>query len=207
MLPPSDLATAPDRAVIAWILEGSAAACRELHNRYEAPVFDALLKRVGDPDVASDLTQETFDKVYQHLATFDQARPFAPWIHKIAKNTARDHFREERREARARQRWLDQTSDGWRFKEGIPPSEPKSSNPSISVERLNQEFERAREYVNRTYLDCFWLHYVQDKSYADIATKHHVTEATARSYANRAKKKLEVMFGKLRNFLLTTTRT
>ena len=32
MLPPPDLSDAPDRAVIAWILEGSAAACRELRH-------------------------------------------------------------------------------------------------------------------------------------------------------------------------------
>ncbi|OGU01834.1 MAG: hypothetical protein A2W29_09480, partial [Gemmatimonadetes bacterium RBG_16_66_8] len=175
-----------------WILEGSAAACRELHNRYETRVFKAILGRVRNPADASDLTQTTFQKVYGELATFDQERPFAPWLFTIAKNATIDHLRKERHEARTSQKWLDQTSDGWRLKEGIPANE-ESSSPRIDREAFNQAMARAREHVNRTNMECFRLHFVEERSYAKIGKKLHLTEGTARSYASRARKKLENM--------------
>jgi len=190
--------------VFAWILDGCAAACRELHRRYETQVFHAILQQVDDPYDATDLTLKTFEKVYRKLAKFDPARPFAPWILRVARNTAIDHFRKEQREARARQDWLIQTSGGWRLREGIPAQE-EPSDPPVDVECLKQELARATEQLNRTYLDCFRLHYQEERSYAEIAKKLHLTEATARSYAHRARKHLQRMLGSLRHYLVANT--
>lgn len=200
---PSDLPDLLDRAVIAWILDGNAEARNELRRRYQARVHDAILRRVRDPQAASDLTDTTFKKAFKNLRRFKLELPFAPWIFTIADNTVNDHFKKAKRETQARYHWLWATTGGRRLREGVPAIDQDPSNPPIDVDRLRREYALARDQVNRTYLKCFELHYVEDRSYAAIARKLHLKEAIARSYASRAKEQLEQMLGELRDYLLT----
>lgn len=57
-----------------------------------------LLKSTGDPELAEDLTQETFLKMIRSIETFDpggRAR-FGTWLITIAKNCYIDHLRRNR---------------------------------------------------------------------------------------------------------------
>lgn len=50
-------------------------------------IFHLCYAYTGDPDIASDLVQDTFLKVWQHLDSFKQNSSIGTWIYRIAVNT------------------------------------------------------------------------------------------------------------------------
>jgi RNA polymerase sigma-70 factor, ECF subfamily len=68
------------------------AAFEEVMTMYKKPVFNYLNLLLGDRDVAEELTQDTFVKVYfkAHSLRTDNLKS---WIFKIAVNLARSEFR------------------------------------------------------------------------------------------------------------------
>jgi RNA polymerase sigma factor (sigma-70 family) len=74
--------------------------CREWYESYGAPVYNYFRFHVPLPDVAEDLTAETFLKVVRAVDRFDPARGTAKaWILTVARNVLGDW----RRRARLRQ--------------------------------------------------------------------------------------------------------
>jgi len=65
-------------------------ALEELIRRYLPLIFGFVKKYNGNEDNASDITQETFVKVWKNLKSFDQSKNFKTWIFTIAKRTAID---------------------------------------------------------------------------------------------------------------------
>lgn len=55
-----------------------------------APVYALTYQLVLEPDVAEDLTQETFLKAFEKLTSYQPELPFAPWILTIANRKALD---------------------------------------------------------------------------------------------------------------------
>lgn len=74
--------------LVARALGGRPEAYGELVRRHQATVYNVALRLVGEREEALDLAQEAFVRAYQALASFDRARPFGPWINRIAANLA-----------------------------------------------------------------------------------------------------------------------
>src|SRR5574338_397284 len=85
--------TASDQDVVLAARRGSDAAYRELVRRYERPVFSLIYRMVRDRELAEDLTQETFIKALNALASYRPEFKFSSWIFKIANNAAIYHLR------------------------------------------------------------------------------------------------------------------
>ena len=64
-----------------------------LFREYQAAVFGWIVRIVRDRAAAEDLTIETFWRVYNARARFDETRPFAPWVRRIATNCALNYLR------------------------------------------------------------------------------------------------------------------
>src|SRR5258708_21671534 len=61
--------------------------------RYERKLIRVLTRLVRDEELARDLAQETFWKVYNRLDHFDTARRFGPWLVPIGVNLRLDQLR------------------------------------------------------------------------------------------------------------------
>jgi len=61
-------------------------------DHYE-PVYRFILRQVPSSADAADLTQETFLRAQKAFPKYDQERPFAPWIFRIARRQLADYFR------------------------------------------------------------------------------------------------------------------
>ena len=60
---------------------------------YEQPVFNYVLRLVGDRNLAEDLTQEVFLRVYQGLPGFSDRSRFTTWLFQVTKNRVLDELR------------------------------------------------------------------------------------------------------------------
>ena len=67
-----------------------------LFEEYSSPIYNYVLRMVGDPDRAADVTQDTFIKAYRKLDTLTDAASTRSWLYRIATNTAIDEMRRRR---------------------------------------------------------------------------------------------------------------
>jgi RNA polymerase sigma-70 factor (ECF subfamily) len=61
--------------------------------RYERKLIRVLARLVRDEELARDLAQETFWKVYNRLDRFDASRRFGPWLFRVGVNLGLDLLR------------------------------------------------------------------------------------------------------------------
>jgi RNA polymerase sigma-70 factor, ECF subfamily len=63
-------------------------------DRYRPSIYRYVLRLVGDPHRADDLTQETFLRVHQRLGDLKDPAALEAWLYRIATNLCYDRFRE-----------------------------------------------------------------------------------------------------------------
>lgn len=74
---------------------GSQEAFRELVERYQQRVFWTAKNVVNSRDLAQDITQEAFVRIYQAIKTVDPTRKFFPFLYQVVVNLCIDHLRKE----------------------------------------------------------------------------------------------------------------
>src|SRR3712207_8819386 len=84
---------AADAELVTRAIAGREEGFAELVRRYQRPIAAHVYRMVGDYDVAHDLTQEVFIKVYGSLARYRPEFKFSTWIYRILHNAAIDHLR------------------------------------------------------------------------------------------------------------------
>ena len=88
-----------DRALIKQYIQGNEACLEMLINKHKNKVFTTILLIVNDRYIAEDLFQETFIKVIKTFKSgkYNEEGKFLPWVVRIARNLAIDHFRKSKR--------------------------------------------------------------------------------------------------------------
>ena len=157
----------PDFLLLRRAQRGDERAFATVVRTYEQPVYNYVLRLVGDRALAEDLTQEVFLRVYQGLPGFSLRSRFTTWLFQVTKNRVLDELRAIERRPRA-VIGLDE----------IPP-----------LEALDQPFERSEA------IDAVWravgaltvdlkmallLRDVVGLSYTEIADSLEITLATVK---------------------------
>ena len=85
-----------DALLIHRTLNGDENAFAELVKKYQKQVHALVWRKIGDFHVAEELTQDTFLKAYQRLATLKKPHSFASWLYVIAANDCSTWLRKNR---------------------------------------------------------------------------------------------------------------
>ena len=93
---------------MAWLVTPATEADFEELYRFELPrVYNFFRYRVGDGELAEDLTSETFEKAWRNRHRYKRnLAAFSTWLFTIARRVAIDHYRKRHPETR-----LDEHSD------------------------------------------------------------------------------------------------
>jgi RNA polymerase sigma-70 factor, ECF subfamily len=92
--------TQPDLGVLRKAQRGDERAFSLIVRAYETPVFNYVLRLVGDRSLAEDLTQEVFLRVFQGLPRFSLRCKFTTWLFQVTKNRVLDELRANERRPR-----------------------------------------------------------------------------------------------------------
>ena len=90
----------PDDGVLRKAQRGDDRAFAIIVRSYQTPVYNYVLRMVGDRSLAEDLTQEVFLRVYQGLARFSSRSKFTTWLFQVTKNRVLDELRASERRPR-----------------------------------------------------------------------------------------------------------
>lgn len=77
-----------DRELISQLQAGSLDALGLLYDRHRCMVYRTALAISGDSEVANDLLQDVFLRLYRYADHVDQERPLEPWIYRMTANLA-----------------------------------------------------------------------------------------------------------------------
>jgi len=84
-----------DIGLITRLVAGDNLALDTIMKRYQEPIYFFVLRYVHDEDLAYDLVQETFFRVYTRAASYNREYRFTTWLYQIALNLCRDHGRKQ----------------------------------------------------------------------------------------------------------------
>jgi RNA polymerase sigma-70 factor (ECF subfamily) len=72
---------------------GDARAFDELMRRHRTPLFNFILRSVRHRETAEEILQDTWIRILQGAAGFQQAAKFSTWAYTVARNLCIDHAR------------------------------------------------------------------------------------------------------------------
>ena len=157
----------PDHGVLRKAQRGDERAFSIIVRAYQIPVYNYVLRMVGDRALAEDLTQEVFLRVFQGLPRFSLRSKFTTWLFQVTKNRVLDELRATERRPRA----VVDLDD-------IPPLEVVDA-PFERLEAIDAVW-RAVERLSVDLKMALLLRDVVGLSYSEIADSLEVTLATVK---------------------------
>ena len=157
----------PDHGVLRKAQRGDERAFSIIVRAYQTPVYNYVLRMVGDRSLAEDLTQEVFLRVYQGLPRFSSRSKFTTWLFQVTKNRVLDELRATERRPRA----VVDLDD-------MPPLEVVDA-PFERLEAIDAVW-RAVERLNVDLKMALLLRDIVGLSYTEIADSLEVTLATVK---------------------------
>ena len=175
-----------DVELIDRILDGDDSAFSELVKKYQKPVHALVWRKTGDFHIAEEITQDTFLKAYQRLATLKQPQRFTGWLYVIAANNCKMWLRKKR----LRTQSLEETSSAQLEKatySGYVVEENERTIAEAQREVVKQLLATLQE-SDRTVIT---LHYFSEMSAAEIGAFLGVSVNTIKSRLRRAQQRLK----------------
>jgi len=169
----------PDPGVLRKAQKGDERAFSLIVRAYETPVFNYVLRIVGDRSLAEDLTQEVFLRVFQGLPGFSLRCKFTTWLFQVAKNRVLDELRAHERRPRLTVALED-----------IPPLEVVDA-PVERIEAIDALW-RAIHDLNVDLKMALLLRDVVGLSYNEIADALEITLATVKWRIFRAREDVQL---------------
>jgi RNA polymerase sigma-70 factor (ECF subfamily) len=169
----------PDLDVLRKAQRGDERAFSIILNAYETPVYNYVLRMVGDRALAEDLSQEIFLRIYQGLPGFSLRCRFTTWLFQVAKNRVLDELR-----ARERKPQSALTLDD------LPPLEVVDAPPE-RVEMIDGVW-RAVAALNADLKMALLLRDVVGLSYTEIADTLEITLATVKWRIFKAREEVQL---------------
>jgi RNA polymerase sigma-70 factor (ECF subfamily) len=86
----------PDGILVQQALAGNSDAFEKLVQHYSISLFNFILQIIKDYDLACDVLQEVFVKLYVCLPKLDMNQPVKGWLFQVARNRCIDELRRRR---------------------------------------------------------------------------------------------------------------
>ncbi len=161
---------------------GDGEAVREVVAEFGGPIRTVARSMVAEPELVSEIVQQTFIKAWKASSSFDPERELAPWLYSIARRTAIDVLRRERRPTM-----------------GDHEPETDVAVMPMSFERTWERYEvrRALEQLSPEEGEVIRLSHLMGVPHSEIAQRLGLPIGTVKSRSNRALKRLAVALGHL----------
>ena len=165
--------------------DGDPDAVRAVYRRYVGAVTTVARSIVGaDAALCADVVQQTFVKAWRAAGTVDSDRDLAPWLYTIARRTAIDALRHERRP----------TTGGHAAEVELAVDPP-------SLDRVWEVFEvrRALDALPVDEREVLRLSHLLGLTHPEIAERLDVPLGTVKSRSHRAHRRLATALAHLRD--------
>ena len=153
-----------------------------LYRKYAKKMYGICLSYAGDRELAQDILQESYIKIFNKIRDFKMDGSLEGWLRRIVVNTAIDHLRQKQRT----QNFITEDKD---FTEG---SEVAKGYENLKTQDILEQVAKLPDGARLV----FNLFAIDGYTHKEIGEMLDITESTSRTKLMRAKDKLKVFFRK-----------
>lgn len=175
-----------DQALIKKILDGDKSSFEELMKKYNKKIFGFIFRMVRDEEVAIELTQDFFIKIFNVLAKYNFEYKFSTWAYRICYNLVIDYVRKN-------QAYVDSLDDESVSQKQLLESEnyiKEDGFDKLAREEVREYIWKAVDAIPLKYRELILLRYLQGLKYDEIA---RTTELPVGTVKNRIFKAKEIL--------------
>lgn len=168
-----------DPEVLQGFRIGDENAVKSVYDSFSGAVYALCLSILRDPGLAADATQQTFIKAWRAASAYDAERAFGPWVYAIARRTAIDIYRKERR--------------------SVPSEDVDVAFLPASLETIWETFEvrSAIDLLTDSERQVVRMSHYEGLSHAEIAKALDIPVGTVKSRSHRAHQRLAELLSHL----------
>ena len=168
--------------------QGDTTAYNELMKLYRDPLYFMLLEKVGDQELAKDLTIEALGKAFKKLHMYTPNYTFSTWLFTVARNNCIDYLRKNKIKTTS----IDQfTIDNYGKKNKIDIPSDELNPEGILIRK--QKIAILRQVVDKLkpkYRELVKLRYFKEMSYEEISTLLQIPIGTVKAQLYRSREQL-----------------
>ena len=181
-----------DEDLMVLYQQGEVRAFEVLLARHRRPVFNFILRFIGDKETAEDLLQESFMRVIRGADAYKRQAKFTTWLYTIARNLCVDQTRRRKHRKHAS---LDEPmgsdEDSGTLLDVVAGNELASDRKTVNKE-LFATMEKAIAGLAEDQREVFLMREFLDLPFKQIAEVVGVAENTVKSRMRYALEKLRL---------------
>jgi RNA polymerase sigma-70 factor (ECF subfamily) len=171
-----------DIELMALLADGNRDSLRELYRRFEMAVFNFLLRYTGSREISQELLQDSFVRLWNTAARFDQARgTVRAWLFTIALNLARNEM--SKKEHSRRQVSAGDITDQRKIQDRLPGMNPEEV---LQERRLFRDLKTALASLAPHLREVVVLKHYHDCKFSEMAQITATPESTLKARYHKA---------------------
>jgi RNA polymerase sigma-70 factor (ECF subfamily) len=164
--------------------KGDLEAFALLVEKYKKSVYNLALRMVNNREDAADISQETFLRVYRHMAGFSKDHKFSTWLYSIASHLCIDRLRKLRGNV------IELSYD-------IPDNSPLPEEQVI-LNQLREDIDKAVNNLPEKYRLVVVLRHVNELSYEEISSILKIPVSNVKTHLFRGREMLRSILSEVK---------
>ncbi len=177
-----------DQVLVKKILEGKRSSFEELMRRYNGKIYGYIYRMVKEEEVAVELAQDFFIKLYRVMDKYNPEHRFSTWAFRICYNMVIDYIRKHQQyqvdsldgEAVTARKMVE--TDNYVKEDGFD---------ALAQEQFRENLWMLVERIPVKYRELLLLRYHQELKYEEIADMVKLPVGTVKNRLYKAKKYLK----------------
>ncbi len=176
------------------LASGDPKAYNELMRLYRDPIYFMLYEKVGNQELAKDLTIEALGKAFKKLHMYTPDYTFSTWLYTVARNNCIDYLRKHKLPTISIDKMM-LNEDGKRNTFDLRSNDPNPESVMIKKQRV-AILRQIVDQLKPKYRDLVKLRYFKELSYEEIATLLEIPLGTVKAQLHRSREQLfKIMSG------------
>lgn len=155
-------------------------AFNQLVRKYQVQLYRVIRRVVIDDEESQDVLQDTFVKVWKHVAGFREDAKLSTWLYRIATNEALSHLRKKKNKF-----FIPVVDVESQLSQKIDQAMPTDGD------EINRKLQKAIIRLPERQRMVFQLKYYEDMPYEDMSEVLGVTVGALKASYHHAVKKIE----------------
>lgn len=170
-------------AMVTAIQNGDSDAMTQMYNTFHDDLRYYIYKTVHDPELADDLTQDTFMEILQCIGSLQEPAAFVTWSRQIAFRRCTAYFKKHH------DLLADEDEEGYSIFDTIAEDRTEFiPDEALDREDLKQTIHAIIDALPQEQRSAIVLHYLDEMSVAEIAKIQNTSEGTVKSRLNYGRK-------------------
>lgn len=164
-----------EKDLLIRLSQGEEPAYNTLYKAYSKPLYLRILRMVKDVDIADDLLQELFIKLWDKRKNLDTEKSFQSYMYTVAQNMMYNHFRKVARDQALTQSLLLNVADHC-----------LSGEELLENKQAAEILKQAIDLLSPQRKQVFHLCKIEGKSYEETSQIMGISTATVNSHMTKS---------------------